>query len=440
MLICEKLINKTEKMSVIGLGYVGMPIALAFAKHIDVIGFDVDQEKIDMYCSGIDPTDEVGAEELKNTTMKFTTDEHQLKEAKFHIVAVPTPINENNTPDLKLIESASALIGRHLTKGGYVVFESTVYPGVTEDICIPILEKESGLTCGTDFKVGYSPERINPGDKVHTLDKIIKIVSGIDEESRDEIAKVYEIVVTAGTYKAGSIKVAEAAKVIENSQRDVNIAFMNEVAMVFDKIDLDTNDVIEAMNTKWNALGFYPGLVGGHCISVDPYYFTHLATKLGYNTRIISTGRQVNESVSEFIAEAIVKELILTDKIVSKSKIAVLGITFKENCPDIRNSKTIDMIKRLQKYGIDPIIVDPVADIEEVHEEYGIQLADISQVADMDCIIFSVAHDDFSKMTLPEIDALFKKSDPNSCKIIIDIKSMLDKDELEAKDYQYWNL
>lgn len=433
------LINRQEKLAVIGLGYVGMPIAVAFAKKVNVIGFDLNTKKIDLYKSGVDPTNEVGNEVIKQTTVDFTSDETKLKEAKFHIVAVPTPINLDKTPDLAPVEGASRIIGRNLTKGSIVVYESTVYPGVTEDICIPILEKESGLKCGIDFKVGYSPERINPGDKLHTLDKIIKIVSGIDNESLEEISSVYELVIEAGVHKASSIKVAEAAKVVENSQRDINIAFMNELAMVFDRMNIDTKDVIEAMNTKWNALKFYPGLVGGHCIGVDPYYFVYEAERLGYHSQIILSGRKINDGMGEFIADATIKKLILANKVVKQAKVVILGITFKENCPDIRNSKVVDIIKGLNEYGIEPVVVDPTADVEEAKREYGINLVDIRDVKDADCLVLAVAHDVFKQMNLDDVDSLFGDI-KNHEKVLIDVKSIFDKEEVRSLDYSYWRL
>lgn len=439
MSLYEKILNKQEKISLIGLGYVGMPIAVAFAKKADVIGYDLNKNKIEQYKNGIDPTNEVGNEAIKQTTVDFTSDEKRLKEAKFHIVAVPTPINSDKTPDLTPVEGASATVGRNLTKGSIVVYESTVYPGVTEDICIPILERESGLKCGIDFKVGYSPERINPGDKVHRLDTIIKIVSGIDAESLDEIAKVYELVIDAGVHKASSIKVAEAAKVVENSQRDINIAFMNELAMVFDRMGIDTKEVVEAMNTKWNALGFYPGLVGGHCIGVDPYYFVYEAEKLGYHSQIILSGRKINDGMGEFVADAIIKKLILANKVVKKAKVVILGITFKENCPDTRNSKVSDIIKRLNEYSINPIVVDPQADKKDAKHEYGVDLVDLDDVNDADCVVFAVAHDDFRDMSWDQIDSLFGDFDNNE-KVLIDVKSILDKSVVEDKGYSYWRL
>lgn len=439
MSLYKSLINKNEKLAVIGLGYVGMPIAVEFAKYIDVIGFDLNKEKVDLYKSGIDPTNEVGNEVIKNVKIDFTCDEAKLKEAKFHIVAVPTPINIDKTPDLSPVEGASTIIGRNLTKGSIVVYESTVYPGVTEDVCIPILERESGLKCGVDFKIGYSPERINPGDKVHRLENIIKVVSGMDEESLEEIAKVYEIVIKAGVHKASSIKVAEAAKVVENSQRDINIAFMNELAMVFDRMGIDTNEVVEAMNTKWNALKFYPGLVGGHCIGVDPYYFVYQAEKLGYHSQIILSGRKINDGMGEFVADAIIKKLIIANKVVKKAKIAILGLTFKENCPDTRNSKVIDIIKRLNEYEIEAIVIDPQADKKEAYNEYGVELVDIEEAKDLDCIVFAVAHKEFVDISLDKIEEMFGKQNSDE-KIIVDVKSILNKDEIEKRGYSYWRL
>lgn len=439
MSLYEKIVNGEEKISLVGLGYVGMPIAVAFAKKTHVIGFDTNATKIELYNQGIDPTNEVGNEAIKETTVNFTSDETRLKDAKFHIIAVPTPINTDKTPDLKPVEGASATVGRNLTKGSIVVYESTVYPGVTEDICIPILEKESGLKCGIDFKVGYSPERINPGDKVHRLENIKKIVSGMDDESLEEIAKVYELVIEVGVHRASSIKVAEAAKVVENSQRDINIAFMNELAMVFDRLEIDTNEVIEAMNTKWNALRFYPGLVGGHCIGIDPYYFIYEAEILGYHSQIVLSGRKINDSMGEFIANAVIKKLILSNKIVKKAKVVILGITFKENCPDTRNSKVGDIVKRLQEFGIEPIVVDPQANKAEVAHEYGIDLVEIHDVKDADCLVFAVAHDEFKNMGWDKINSLFGNFD-NSEKVIIDVKNVLDKDEVNNRGYSNWRL
>lgn len=439
MNLFERIEKKQEKISVVGLGYVGMPLAVAFAKKVDVIGFDLNEKKIALYKAGIDPTGEVGNDAIKRTTVEFTANEKRLKEAKFHIIAVPTPINLDKTPDLSPVEGASRVVGRYLTKGSIVVYESTVYPGVTEDICLPILEKESGLICGVDFKIGYSPERINPGDKVHRLENIVKIVSGMDEESLNEIANVYELVIAAGVHKAGSIKVAEAAKVVENSQRDINIAFMNELAMVFDRMGIDTKEVVEAMNTKWNALGFTPGLVGGHCIGVDPYYFVYEAEKLGYHSQIILSGRKINDDMGKFVADVIIKKLILANKIVKQAKVVILGITFKENTADTRNSKVVDIIENLREYGIEPLVVDPEADAGEAKHEYGITLVDIAEIENVDCVVLAVAHEVFRKLSFDEIDSLFGIKNDDE-KVVIDVKSILDKDLFNNKGFIYWRL
>ena len=436
-----KLLTKQAKLSVIGLGYVGMPLAVAFdKKDIAVIGFDLNSEKIDLYRQGLDPTFEVGSEALKHSKIFFTDAEVSLREANFHIIAVPTPINIDKTPDLCPVENASIILGKNLSKGSVVVYESTVYPGVTEDICIPILERESGLKCGQDFLVGYSPERINPGDKVNRLENIVKIVAGLDSTTLDIVAKVYELIIEVGVYRAESVKVAEAAKVVENSQRDINIAFMNELAMVFDKMKIDTNEVIKAMNTKWNALKFYPGLVGGHCIGIDPYYFIYQAAKLGYHSQIILAGRKINDGMGQFIADAVIKELVLANKKVIQSKVYILGITFKENCPDIRNSKVTDVINRLQEYGIKPIIIDPWADVNETASEYGLKLDTLENIHDADCLIFAVAHQEFKNLSLDKIASYFNSQLPQEEKIIIDVKSILDKYAISQKGYRYWNL
>lgn len=439
MSLINQIIDRTEKVAVIGLGYVGMPLAIAFAKKVNVIGFDLDLNKINLYKSGIDPTGEVGDDEIKKTSVKFTGEESQLSEAKFHIIAVPTPINADKTPNLTSVEGASRIVGRNLQKGSIVVYESTVYPGVTEDICVPILEKESGLKCGVDFKVGYSPERINPGDKINRLENIVKIVSGMDQDSLNDIARLYELIIEVGVYKAGSIKVAEAAKVAENSQRDINIAFMNELAIVFDRMGIDTKEVIDAMNTKWNALKFYPGLVGGHCIGVDPYYFIYEAEKLGYHSQIILSGRKINDSMGEFISNAIIKKLISRNKVVKNSKVVILGITFKENTPDTRNSKVIDIIKNLKQYEINPIVVDPIADPVEVMKEYGIELTDIKEIENADCLVFAVAHECFKNMDWYEINFLYGNI-KNQDRILIDIKSIFEKSVVEQNKYTYWRL
>lgn len=438
MSLYNKIVNKEENVAVVGLGYVGMPIAVALAKKVNVIGFDTNKAKIDIYKKGIDPTNEVGDDEIKKCTVRFTFDEAELKNAKFCIVAVPTPINLDKTPDLTPVVEASKIVGRNLTKGTIVVYESTVYPGVTEDICIPVLEEMSGLKCGVDFKVGYSPERINPGDKVHTLETITKIVSGMDEESLEEIKAVYELVVKAGTYPVSSIKTAEAIKVVENSQRDINIAFMNELAMVFERMGIDTNEVVDGMNTKWNALGFRPGLVGGHCIGVDPYYFTYQAEKLGYHSQIVLAGRKVNDGMGQFVADAIIKKLVLANKAPRQAKVVILGMSFKENCPDIRNSKVIDIIKRLEEYQIAPIVVDPWADPKDVEEEYGISLMRLEDVSDADCVVVAVAHEEYKKMSLAEIKKLYAKH--NVEQILIDVKGIFDIKELEIAGFSYWRL
>lgn len=439
MSLYEKIVAGQEKIALVGLGYVGMPIAVAFAKKAKVIGFDVNKAKIEQYLAGKDPTCEVGDEAIKNSTVEFTSDEAKLKEAKFFVVAVPTPVNLDKTPDLAPVEGASRVVGRNLTKGSIVVYESTVYPGVTEDICVPILEKESGLVCGKDFKIGYSPERINPGDKVHRLENITKIVSGMDAESLDEIAKVYELVVEVGVHRASCIKVAEAAKVVENSQRDINIAFMNELAMAFDRMGIDTTEVVEAMNTKWNALRFYPGLVGGHCIGVDPYYFISEAEKLGYHSQIVLSGRKINDGMGAFVADNIIKKLVLTGKVVRDARVVILGITFKENCPDTRNSKVEDIIKRLKEFGVDPMVVDTEADSEDAYKEYGVTLVPLETVKDADCVVFAVAHNAFRALTWEQIDSMFKEG-PNSEKVLVDVKAVLDKGELDRRGYSYWRL
>ena len=436
MSIYEDLIQKKEYLSVIGLGYVGMPIAVSFAKKINVIGFDINSKKVLEYQSGIDPTNEVGNESISKSTVVFTSDEKDLKKSKFHIIAVPTPVNKDHTPDLNPVISASEIVGRNLVNGSYVVYESTVYPGVTEDVCIPILEKESNLKCGVDFKVGYSPERINPGDKIHRLDTIIKIVSGCDKESTDSIAEVYKLVAQAGVYIAENIKTAEAAKVIENSQRDINIAFMNELSIIFHKMDIDTKSVIEAASTKWNFLHFYPGLVGGHCIGVDPYYLTYKAEMLGYNSQVILSGRRINDGMGKYIAESCVKMLIKEDISVKKAKVAILGLTFKENCPDIRNSKVVDIINELRDYDVNPLVVDPIADKEETKKIYNINLYTLEEINDLDAIIVAVSHDEFKKLNFTDYEKLFRSDK----KILLDIKGIYNRDDYLTNNYIYWRL
>ena len=440
MSLYKKIINREEKLALIGLGYVGMPIAVAFAKKgIEVIGFDLNIEKIELYKSGIDPTKEVGDEVIKSSSVQFTSDETRLSEAKFHIVAVPTPVNTDHTPDLTPVIGASEIVGRNLTKGSIVVYESTVYPGVTEDVCVPILERESGMKCGIDFKVGYSPERINPGDKVHRLENIHKIISGMDDESLEEIKNIYNLVIEVGTYPVSTIKTAEAVKVVENSQRDINIAFMNELAMVFDRMGIDTNEVVDGMNTKWNALGFSPGLVGGHCIGVDPYYFTYEAEKLGYHSQIILNGRIVNDGMGKYVADAAIKKMIEAGQAPKNSKVVILGLTFKENCPDTRNSKVDDIIKRLNEFGIEPVVVDPWASERDAMREYGVTLTKLEDVHDADCVIVAVAHEEFKRLKLETIKNLFKNSnDPE--KVLVDVKGIYKVEELEASHMKYWRL
>ena len=440
MELYDKIINREANVAVVGLGYVGLPIAVAFADKVNTIGFDINEEKITNYKNGIDPTEEVGEEKIRATALQFTSEEKDLQTAGFIIVAVPTPVNGDETPDLNPVVGASKIVGRNLGKGSIVVFESTVYPGVTEDICIPILEKESGLRCGQDFKIGYSPERINPGDKVHRLENITKIVSGMDKETLEEIAAVYELIIEAGVYKAESIKVAEAAKLVENSQRDINIAFMNEFAMVCELMGINTKSVIDAMNTKWNALGFHPGLVGGHCIGIDPYYFIYKAKMLGYHSQIIAAGRKINNSMGSFVADAVIKSLIQADLNVRHANIYVFGITFKEDCPDIRNSRAFDVLKRLAEYGITTKVVDPAADKKEAKHEFGIDLVDMEEVREADCLIFLVAHKQFKDLQMAEIDALYNQKSDNNQRVIIDVKSIFEANAFKSKDYIYWNL
>ena len=440
----HKIKDKKENISVIGLGYVGMPLAIAFAKKINVIGFDVNKEKIELYKQGIDVTNEVGNKALKETTALMTSDETKLKEAKFHIIAVPTPINDDKTPDLRPIIGASRVLGRNLTKGSIVVYESTVYPGVTEEVCIPILEEESNLKCGVDFKIGYSPERINPGDKLHRLENITKVVSGMDEESLENIASIYELIIEAGVHRAESIKVAEAAKVIENSQRDINIAFVNELSMIFNKMEIDTKAVLEASGTKWNFLKFYPGLVGGHCIGVDPYYLTHKAEQIGYHSQVILSGRRINDGMGKYVGESTVKNLIKANKQVKGAKVAILGMTFKEDCPDVRNSKVIDIINELKEYGINVFVADPIADENEVKREYGIELTKFENIKNMDAVIVAVGHKEYTELTLESIKKLYEEK-PVSLNneeklVLVDVKGIFDKKEAQLKNYLYWRL
>ena len=437
--IYEVLIAGKEKIALVGLGYVGMPIAVEFAKHVPVIGFDINEKRINEYKNGIDSTNEVG-EAIKKTAVEFTADPKKLNEAKFIVVAVPTPVNPDNTPDLRPVEGASKLVGQNLSKGTIVVFESTVYPGVTEDVCVPIIEKESGLKCGVDWKIAYSPERINPGDKVHTLTNIKKIVSGMDEETCTEVKKVYDIVIKAGTFPVSTIKTAEAVKVVENSQRDINIAFVNEIAMICDKMGIDTDEVIAGMNTKWNALGFKPGLVGGHCIGVDPYYLTNAAEKLGYHSQIILNGRKVNDSMGAFVADAAIKQMIEAGMAPKKATVLILGITFKENCPDTRNSKVVDIINRLKEYDIIPVVADDWADKEIAKHEYGVDLVKLDDLPKADCVIVAVGHNEFRSLSTMQLKELFKDSLPDEEKVLIDVKSLYRYDELVASGMKFWRL
>ncbi|MGL5904920.1 MAG: nucleotide sugar dehydrogenase [Cetobacterium sp.] len=435
----KKLLSQQEKIAIVGMGYVGLPLAVAFAeKEVRVIGFDLNQEKIQKYKNGEDPTNEVGTERLvKADLIEYTTDEKMLSNAKFLIVAVPTPVGQNNIPDLGPVKGASEVIGRNLQKGSYVVFESTVYPGVTEEICIPILEEKSGLKCGVDFKVGYSPERVNPGDKVNTVETIIKIVSGMDEESLEVIAKTYEIIVRPGVHRASSIKVAEAAKVIENSQRDVNIAFVNELSMIFEKMNIDTHEVLNAAGTKWNFLKFSPGLVGGHCIGVDPYYLTYKSEELGYISQLILSGRRINDGMSKFVAEKCIKEMIKAGKVIKGAKVLILGLTFKENCPDLRNSKIVDVIRELEDYGVKVLVHDPLVSFKEAKEEYGIELVDIEKTKEVDTVILAVKHNEFEKLSKSKIKELCKETDEKP--MILDLKGMFKKEEM-IKEFKYWRM
>lgn len=437
--IYSGLIAGDEKLALVGLGYVGMPIAVEFSKHVNVIGFDINEKRVNEYSNGIDPTNEVG-DAIKNTTVDFTADPTRLKESRFIIVAVPTPVNDDNTPDLRPVQDASKTVGQNLTPGTIVVFESTVYPGVTEDICVPIIEKESGLKCGVDWKIGYSPERINPGDRVHTLTSIKKIVSGMDEESAREIQKVYDIVIKAGTVPVSTIKTAEAVKVVENSQRDINIAFVNEVAMICDKMGIDTDEVIYGMNSKWNALGFKPGLVGGHCIGVDPYYLTNAAEKLGYHSQIILNGRKVNDSMGAFVADAAIKEMIEAGLAPKKATVVILGITFKENCPDTRNSKVVDIINRLKEYDINPIVTDSWAEEIVAKHEYDIDLVPFNKIPKADCVIVAVGHSEYRSMSMMQLKKLFKKESADDEKVLVDVKSLYRMDELKASGMRLWRL
>ncbi len=439
MTLSEQIANGEKRLAVVGLGYVGLPLAVAFAqKGLKVTGFDISEKRIGVLKSGVDPTEEVGDEAVAGTDIFYTSDESDLRKCSFFIVSVPTPINSDHSPDLRPVISASTIVGRNLTKGSIVVYESTVYPGCTEDTCVPILVKESGLEYGKGFKVGYSPERINPGDKKHRLTNIQKVVSGMDRESLEDVKAVYDLVIKAGTFPVSNIRTAEAIKVAENSQRDVNIAFMNELAVVFDKMNIDTGEVIAGMNTKWNALGFRPGLVGGHCIGVDPYYFTYEAERLGIHSTIILGGRQVNESMGKFVADAAVRKLAEADVAVSKARVTILGLTFKENCKDIRNTRVVDIYNTLREYGVRVKVVDPRANKEEALAEYGIRLSTLQSIKTSDCVIIAVAHNEFKRMGLSGIAKRF--TDNGRPKVIIDVKGIIPKEELENSGFLWWRL
>ncbi len=435
--VYKELVTKSTNLAIVGLGYVGMPLAVAFSQKVKVTGFDLNAAKIALYKNGKDPTKEVGDKAVADCTVDFTTDEKKLKKAGFFIVAVPTPVNHDHTPDLTPVEGASHVVGRNLQKGAIVVYESTVYPGVTEDICVPIMEQESGLKCGKDFFVGYSPERINPGDKVHRLQNITKIVSGMNTATLNTVAKVYELVVEAGVYKADTIKVAEAAKVIENAQRDVNIAFMNELSKIFNRMGIDTKSVLEAAGTKWNFLKFTPGLVGGHCIGVDPYYLTYKAEEKGYHSEVIAAGRRINSDMGKYVAENLVKNMIKANIPVEKAKIGILGFTFKDNCPDVRNTRVVDIVQELNEYNIHPLICDPMADKAEAKRQYGLHFVDINRIKNMDALIVAVAHDKFKSLTMKQIDTMFKKGHK---KVLLDIKGIFDRKAYLKAGYVYWRL
>jgi len=434
--VAQKIAAGTESVAVIGLGYVGLTLAYAFArKKIKVIGFDINANKIELYKKGIDPTGEVGSDALKEVQMELTSDPAALKNAAFVIVAVPTPVEINGVPDLSPLVSASTLIGQNLKKGAVVVYESTVYPGATEEDCLPIIEAQSGMKCGKDFWVGYSPERVNPGDKKHRLETVTKVVSGMDQRTLEEVEAVYRLILGDLVYPAQSIRVAEAAKVIENAQRDLNIAFMNELALIFNKMGIDTRDVLAAAGTKWNFLEFVPGLVGGHCIGVDPYYLAHKAGEYGYHADVILAGRRINDQMGQQIAYQVVKFLTRNNKKISHAKVMVLGATFKENVPDARNSKVIDMITELSAFGVDSVIVDPVVDPDDFNRTYGLELTPFEKVKDIDLAILAVPHEAFHRIKMQELKAKFSSSP-----MIYDVKWFFKKEEMIASGFQYMAL
>ncbi len=430
--------NQNKKIAVVGLGYVGLPLALEFAKKVPTLGFDINREKLSLYRKGIDPTKEAGDEAVKNTTLQFTDDPADLKQAAIIIVAVPTPVNEDNMPDLSPVTGASEIVGKNISKGTIICYESTVYPGVTENICAPIIERESGMKCGKDFKIAYSPERINPGDKEHRVFNICKIVSGMDEETLENVAEIYSLIIKAGVYKAESIKVAEAAKLVENAQRDINIAFMNELSLAFNQMGIDTNQVINAMNTKWNALRFRPGLVGGHCIGVDPYYFLYEAQRAGYTSEIIRAGRRINNVMARYVARSVVRNMIQADLKVKNARVYLYGITFKENCPDVRNSKALDVCQNLLGYGVDVKLVDPCADLTGLPEKYKKLIVGKDEVNDADALVFVVAHDEFKNLDVTALSSKYKKG--IDVKVLADVKSIFDKKTLQNAGFLYWSL
>ena len=438
MNLINRLNKKEAALAVVGLGYVGLPLAAAFGKKVPVIGFDIHTSKVEQLKQGFDATGELTSADLAATTIQYTTDAVALKAADFVIVTVPTPIDQNNNPDLTPVEKASRTIGQNLKPGAIIVYESTVYPGVTEEICVPILEAESGLSCGADFKVGYSPERINPGDKVHTVDKITKVVSGMDTDTLEAVAAVYELVVTAGVHRASSIKVAEAAKVIENTQRDLNIALINELSLIFNKLGIPTMDVLAAAGTKWNFLKFTPGLVGGHCIGVDPYYLTHKAEQIGYLPQVILAGRRINDGMGKYVAENTIKQMIQSGKVIKGSRVLILGLTFKENVPDIRNTKVVDIIHELSDYGIEVIVHDPMADAEETRHEYGLELTDLSLVGNVDAVIYAVSHKQFEGIDVKLLTKICKNG--SGAGVVVDVKSALRRQDIEAAGLTYWSL
>ncbi|MFH0924616.1 MAG: nucleotide sugar dehydrogenase [bacterium] len=440
MKLFDNIKDKKEKIGIVGLGYVGLPLAIEFGKIVNTIGFDVKKKRIAELKDGIDVTHEISKEEITASgCIEFTDNPSKLREAKFIIIAVPTPINKNKQPDLACMIGASTIVGQNLTAGSIAVYESTVYPGVTEDICIPVLEKESGLRCGVDFKVGYSPERINPGDKEHNISDIIKVVSGQDAETLEVVASVYELIVKAGVFRAASIKTAEAAKVIENTQRDLNIALMNELSMIFGKMNIDTSSVLAAAGTKWNFIKMQPGLVGGHCIGVDPYYLTHKAEEIGYTPQVILAGRRINDNMGKYIAEQTIKKLIAADKTIKGAKVRVMGITFKEDVCDIRNSKVVDIINELHEYGVDVLVSDPLADKNEVYEEYGVHLKEYDPNMLVDGIVIAVKHLVF-KDILSKKQILKHLNGGNGKGVLIDVKGTFNPDDFKGTNVFYWRL